>query len=260
TYRAPSAGRLLAEHNGEVLLELAPALLELPANVKGSVISAARFGVALQTAGALVQGVWGNGKENYGVLKWLGSSREQPLTADVVDVSCLGMIVAVGGTITASGLRQAEAQQVRGVIAGSMSARLRETACALPFPIMLTEGFGAFAMAEPAFGLMRNVSGREGGLRAVWQTRWGAQRPDLVVPEPFREDASDDAAPSFAVLRRDVEVRVCAGDQFGRNGRVLSEQPRSRVLASGVRAAAVEVALSNGERVWVPINNLEAMV
>src|SRR5712692_4569995 len=32
--RAPSAGRLLAEHDGEVLLEMAPTLLELPANLK----------------------------------------------------------------------------------------------------------------------------------------------------------------------------------------------------------------------------------
>ena len=35
--RAPSTGRLLAEHRGEVLLELAPTQFDLPANVKGMV-------------------------------------------------------------------------------------------------------------------------------------------------------------------------------------------------------------------------------
>lgn len=257
--RAPSTGRLLAEHRGEVLLELAPTQFDLPANVKGMVTNASRFGVVIISNGALVQGVWGNGKESYGVLKLLSDVREQPLTADLVDVSALGTIVVSGGPIDAEGLRQTETQQVRGLIAGSMSAALRERALALPFPIMLSEGFGTAAMAGPAFDLFKLYNGREAGLRAVVKTRWGAQRPELFVPLTTREGASGEPVPQFATLQKQALVRVCAGEHFGAVGRVASDQPQTRVFPNGVRARAVEVALSGGDHAWVPTTNLEAI-
>ena len=257
--RARAPGRLLAEHLGEVLLESAPVPLELQANIRGTVANASRFGVVLQTLGALVQGVWGNGKESYGVLKVLGSAREQPLTADLIDVSCLGMIVVVGGAIEPEGLRQAETQQVRGIIAGSMPSAMREQTLAMPFPVVLTEGFGSLAMAEPAYQLLRGLTGREVSLRAVSQVRWGAQRPGAVVPLSTREAPSAETAPAYATLRSGSAVRVCAGESMGQTGRVISESPQTHVFPSGMRARAVEVELADHEMVWAPINNLEAI-
>ncbi|MEP7200276.1 MAG: hypothetical protein ABI874_10685 [Chloroflexota bacterium] len=257
--RAPWPGRVLAAHDGDVLLEAAPALLELQANIKGSVVNASSFGVVLQTLGALVQGAWGNGKESYGVLKALGDAREQALTADSVDVSCLGAIILVGGTLEPEGLKQAEAQQVRGVIAGSMAASLRAQALVLPFPVMITEGFGALPMAPSAYELLRSFNTREAALRAVSQTRWGAQRPEVVVPLTAREATSSESPLAFVALQADVKVRVCAGAQFGRTGHIVSEMPQSRMMSGGARARAVEVELSDGDRVWVAINNLEAI-
>lgn len=258
--RAPSPGRLLAEHNGEVLLEMAPTLLELQANIKGIVANVSRFGVVLHTVGALVQGAWGNGKERHGVLKLLGAVREQPLTADLLDVSCLGTMVVVGGSIDPEGLKAAETQQVRGVIAGSMPATLRAQALAMPFPVMITEGFGTAAMTVPAYELMQTYNGREAMLRAVSQTRWGTQRPEVVVPLMTRDATGSDTPPPYASLRKDAVVRICAGDYVGQTARVVSERPQSRTFESGVRARAVEVEVAEGETVWVPINNLEAVL
>ncbi len=258
--RAPFAGRVLAEHDGEVLLEVAPAEVELPANIKGAVANIMpRHGVVIQVTGGLVQGAWGNGKESYAVLKVLGETREQPLSAELIDVSCLGTIVVVGGTIEAGGLKQAEAQQVRGVIAGSMPATLREKALTLPFPLMITEGFGSVLMLPSAFELLKSYHTREASLRAVSQTRWGAQRPEVVVPLSAREGSSGEVAPPYAPLQKDVLVRVCAGDYLGQTGRVVSDRPQSRMLANGAHARAIEVELAEGERIWVPINNLEAI-
>ena len=257
--RAPAPGRLLAEHRGEVLLELAPSSLDLQANVKGTVTHTTRFGVVIQSWGALVQGIWGNGKESFGVLKLLSPAREQPLSADVVDVSALGTIVVAGGSINAEGLRQAETQQVRGVVAGSMPATLRAQAQALPFPVMLTEGFGGASMADPAFELFKQYNGREAALRAFVKTRWGAQRPELVVPLNVREGASVADAPLHAVLQKGAQVRVCSGEHLGAIGRIAGEQPQTRTLANGVRTRAVDVELSEGEHVWTPLTNLEAL-
>ncbi len=257
--RAPSAGRLLAEHNGEVLLELAPSPLDLPANVRGTVANTSRFGVVLQATGALVQGAWGNGRESYGVLKLLSDTREQTLSADLIDVGMLGTIIVVGGAIEPEALRQAEAQQVRGIIAGSMPSSLREQAHDLSFPVMLTEGFGGTAMAAAAFDVFKLYNGREASLRAVLKTRWGALRPELVVPLTPREGSTGELVPQHAVLQKEMKVRVCAGEQRGAMGRMLSEQPQTRAFANGVRARAVEVETSDGDRLWVAINNLEAI-
>src|SRR5262249_10569037 len=147
-------------------------------------------------------GAWGNGKESYGILKWLGEGLDQPLTPDLIDVSCLGAIIVAGGTLDPDGLRQAETQQVRGIIVGSMSATLRERVAGLSFPVMLVEGLGTVPMATPAAEVFRSNSGREAGLRAISQTRWGAQRPEVVVPLSPREGISGDVPPPSIVLQQ----------------------------------------------------------
>lgn len=258
--QAPAPGRLLALHDGEVLLEMMPAPLEVKANIKGVVGNVSRFGVVLQAVGAIVQGVWGNGKENFGVLKVLGESREQALTGDRLDVSCLGTIVVAGGALTADGLKQAEAQQVRGVVGGSMPASLREAAKDAPFPVMITEGFGALAMLPLGFEQLRGGNGREAALRAISQTRWGAQRPELVVPMSPREAPADVETPrAYAAAAPGVEVRVCGGEAFGRTGRITEAPMQVRTFESGIRARSLEVRLGEDETLWVPVHNLEAL-
>jgi hypothetical protein len=259
--RAPSDGRIIDEHNGEVLISEAANPLELQANIKGTIANVMpRFGVMIQTAGGLVQGVWGNGKEVYGVCKLLSDNREQSLSAELIDVSCLGAIVTIGGALTAEGLKQAEAQKVGGIVAGSVPAALRQAVLAVSFPVMITEGFGALLMAEPAFELLKTYNTREANLRAVVQTRWGATRPELVIPLTSRESANvNEIAAPVVALENDVPVRICAGEYQGHVGHVVSAKPQSRTLTSGVRTRAVEVEIEYEERVWVPINNLEAI-
>jgi hypothetical protein len=259
--RAPADGRIIAERNGELLTSEATNPLELQANIKGTIANVMpRFGVMIQTAGGLVQGVWGNGKEAYGVFKLLSDNREQALSAELIDVSCLSAIVVVGGSITPEGLKQVEAQKVGGIVAGSMPVALRDHVMALPFPVMITEGFGSLLMVEPAFELLKLYKNHEANLRAVAQTRWGAVRPELVIPLAARESANiTEVASPVVALQNGVPVRICAGDYQGHIGHVVSAKPQSRTLASGVRARAVEVEIEYEERVWVPINNLEAI-
>ncbi|MBI1801425.1 MAG: hypothetical protein HY259_04085 [Chloroflexi bacterium] len=268
-YRAPGVGRLLAEHEGQLVLEIVPALMELPANINGVVTNVMpRYGVVIELAGGLAQGIWGNGKENYGVLKLLGDKPDQALTQDIIDVSYLGALVVVGGAIQADGLKQATALQVHGVIAGSMPASLRDQAMAAALPIMITEGFGSWSMAAPTYELLKGFNGREAALRAVYRTRGGAQRPELVSPLPQQDAASAEAPPHAVLLQKGALVRVGAGAYLGQAGRVVSEKPQTQTLAGGIRARAVEIALGSSadtaadleaERVWIPIHNLEAI-
>jgi len=185
--------------------------------------------------------------------------RDEDLLGVLLVLDELAQLIVVGGALEPEGLRQAETQQLRGIIAGSMPATLRELALAAPFPIMLTEGFGSLTMAAPAFELFKASTTREASLRAVSQTRWGAQRPEVVIPVSAREAIAGEAPPAHAALQHAALVRICAGEHMGQTGRVLSDHPQVRVLASGARARSVEIELQEHVTVWVAITNLEAI-
>jgi hypothetical protein len=163
-------------------------------------------------------------------------------------VACHGAIVVGGGTIEASALEQAQQLQVRGLIAGSMAGELRQQATALPFPIILTEGWGRVPMAEPIFTLLRGQSGREASISAETRVRFGAKRPEILIPLPV------ESRPVGA------KVRVVRPPYLGAVGAVVAVPASARRVDSGARIYGAEVDL--GEEagvVFVPYVNLELL-
>ena len=77
TIRAPRAGRVMVAGGGQVLMEVGDTRVELRAGLPGMVTQViAERGVVIRTAGALVQGVWGNGRDRCGRRTHI--HREQP--------------------------------------------------------------------------------------------------------------------------------------------------------------------------------------
>ncbi|HND48400.1 MAG TPA: hypothetical protein PLL95_07545, partial [Anaerolineales bacterium] len=67
--RAPKDGRVVAVGGGQVLMEIGEAKMEVRAGVPGTVVQVVPGrGVVVQAFGGLVQGVWGNGRIDSGVL------------------------------------------------------------------------------------------------------------------------------------------------------------------------------------------------
>jgi hypothetical protein len=95
--RAPRDGRVVAVGGGQVLIEVGEAKVELRAGIPGTIIEIiANRGAVIETAGALIQGVWGNGRIDSGLLVNIAETPDGVLTAGRLDVSLRGSILLAG--------------------------------------------------------------------------------------------------------------------------------------------------------------------
>ena len=86
--KAPRPGRVMVSGGGQVLMEVGDTRIELRAGLPGvfSQVIPDR-GVVIRTSGALVQGVWGNGRIDNGLMINLLEKPDDVLTAGRLDVS-----------------------------------------------------------------------------------------------------------------------------------------------------------------------------
>ncbi len=255
--RSPVDGHVVAVRNGLVLIESLPIPFDLNAHLKGQVANVMpNLGVVISTVGALIQGVWGSGKEAEGVLKVLVDNPQRPLRAHAIDVSCHGTLVVGGRILDEKALEQAVEAKVRGIIAGSVNADLLPVLEGLPFPVLITEGFGALPISEPIFSLLDANAGREAMLNAETRTRWGAKRPELVIPLRAEEKRpAEEAGPQ--PLDVGMQVRVLREPHLGAIGTVRDLPPLPHVVESGARLRVAEVDVGNERPILVPLANLE---
>ena len=94
---SPVDGTVIAMGEGKALIAVAEPPQEIRAGVPATVTKVAPdYGATLETVGALLEGVWGNGQETFGVLRVVGSNLADPLTPDLLDVELRGTLIAVG--------------------------------------------------------------------------------------------------------------------------------------------------------------------
>jgi hypothetical protein len=256
--KASRSGRVVVTGGGQILIESGESRLELRAGLSGVVqeIIPDR-GVVIQTTGALVQGVWGNGRVDTGVMVNLADKPDTVLTAGRLDVSMRGSILVAGQVKEPEVLRAAAEVAVRGLLIGSLFPSLLPAARDARYPIVLTDGFGSLPMNSAAYRLLSTNSKREVTLNAEPFDRYSGARPEVIIPLP----AETAPAPP-----RDVEalapgqsVWVRRQPAAGLIGTILSLRPGLDTFASGLRAAAAEVGLENGEKLLIPLVNLEVV-
>lgn len=257
TVRAPAKGMVVSVGGGKLLFASAGATVEVRAGMIGTVAAVnSESGVVLETTGALVQGLWGSGKVEYGVLRIVGSEPDQLLPVESLDVSARGAIV-VGGVADENVLRTAETILARGLIVGSMSSMLIPVARFLSYPVLLTEGFGWSGMAAPAWEVLKANDGREAMIDARPADRWTGLRPEVIVP--LSPEGQPPPLPSDGrPLAEGQRVRALRPPHAGAVGTVSYVPARAQVLASGVQARCAYVDFG-GEEALVPLVNLEIL-
>lgn len=255
--RSPAAGVILAiDDEGRILIQLASRPVQLLAGMYGRVVNVMpRFGAVIEGSGALFQGIWGNGRESFGVLRLLTMGANEPLTAEQFDVALRGTIVVGGATIDREGLEAARDVQVRGLIVGAMPYELVTLARTLAFPVVLTEGFGRVPIAPPIYEGIAACDGREALLDGRYEPRWGRQLPELFVPL----NRPAEPVPEPGPLAEGQQVRLLAPPRFGRIGRIVRLAAGTRPTESGLALPGCEVRLEDGEVVFVPYSNLERL-
>ncbi|OGO33216.1 MAG: hypothetical protein A2Z03_10870, partial [Chloroflexi bacterium RBG_16_56_8] len=188
TVRAPREGRVVAAGGGQVLLEVGETRLELQAGIPGTIIQIVQDrGAIIQTAGALIQGVWGNGRIDSGMLVNLTEKPTDVLAASRLDVSLRGSIILAGLIKDAETLQIAAELPVRGLILSSISPTLLSEAREMRYPIVVTDGFGMIPMNSIAYKLLSLNAKREVTLNAEAYDRYTGARPEVIIPLPVSE-------------------------------------------------------------------------
>jgi hypothetical protein len=256
---------------GQVLLRGRPVPLELAAYVDGTVVEVlGDEGCVVETAGALVQGIFGLGGEVFGVLKAVTADPSQPLTADQITPECQGKIVIGGSLITAEAMAAAREAGVHGLVAGGIDAEDVDAVLGAPLGVaitghekigitlVVTEGFGRMTMAERTFRLLREREGQRASMNGATQIRAGVIRPEVVVPVKEAPAPGGAAVPEAELgLHVGSSVRVIREPYFGALVTVVALPEELQPIETEAKVRVLVAELPNGERVALPRANVE---
>jgi hypothetical protein len=260
--RAPESGRVIQAGSGRVLLELDRPSYELKAGFPGTVVELlGERGAVIENSGALIQGVWGNGLIDYGLMILLASTPEELLTADRLAVNLRGSIIVAGHCADVRALEAAAELPLRGMILSSLDPELLPDAASLGFPVIVIEGFGQRAMNSVAYKILSANHKQEAAINAEPWDRFLGKRPEVVVPLPAAANEAHSLTPKLKdiqVFSPGQQVRVIRSTHISRIG-TLVKLLGTVVLPSGVHAQAALIHLETGENAVLPLRNLEVL-
>ena len=254
--RTPKSGTVVVAGGGQVLLELEGEFSELKAGYSGVVADViGDRGVVIESIGSLIQGVWGNGKINFGLLNLLSRTPDELVSPGMMEISLRGSVVMGGYCEDEKVLISGEDMPLRGMVLASMDSALVPLALNMSYPIVLIEGFGKLPMNQDVFDILVSGAKREVSVNAEPWSRIGNTRPEVVIalPEGVHPEALTDSA-AFAIGQT---VRVVCPPYKSLVGTLTTLQAGRSVLPNGLRAQTAGVRLLNGDIVQIPLANLE---
>lgn len=256
--RAPCAGRVVLIGRGKLLLEQESVPQQVLAGLPGEVISLIPGrGAVIESIGALVQGVWGNGAINFGLLKVLIKKIEDILSVDQLDFDLRGSVVFGGYCGEERVLRAAADLPLKGLILSSMSSSLIPVASEITFPIIVIEGFGLLPVNSAAFNLLVTSDMREIALNAEIADPYTGQRPEVFISLPVNQMVHEPK--DATIFAPGQKVRVIRAPYKSQIGTLMSMKPGLDVLPNGIKTKSGEVELENSIRVKLPLVNLEVL-
>jgi len=254
--RAPEDGVIIQISNGQVLYEIESTPLVLRAGISGTVTQIfADRGVVIESTGALIQGAWGNGLIDQGVLTVITKTPDAELVRGAVDVSQRGGVVVFGTCQSEDSLKSIGEINLHGLILGSMAAHLIPMARKLSFPVLLLDGFGSHAMNSVTFKLLSSNEKRDICINASeWNTFTG-ERPEIFIPLPAGGEEIQDTV-EFQVGQK---VRVLMPPYAGQTGTITKIRPGMTSFITRMKAAAADVRLDNQEEILMPLANMDVL-
>jgi hypothetical protein len=258
SYRSPQSGLVVGISNGRVVIQSAPRSVELAAHYRGTVINVmSGLGAIIEVRGALIQGIWGSAKEGFGVLRLMVDDPQEDMDPAKIEMSCRGTVLAGSPSLSEEVLHRARDVEVQGMIVGSLDTGLVDLVETMPFPVVVTEGMGRFAISGPAFELLKAYDGQDVSIGGAMEARGGAVRPEIIIYASHAGgEAELESRPEF-VLTEGSYVRIVRGPHMGETGTVFGFPARAGRLDNGAKARGYEVRLESSEDVFVAQANVE---
>lgn len=251
---APYSGTVQAIIGSQVFLRQNELVRQLKAYIPGAVSKVyPHQGVAIETNGALIRGVWGSGAQRDGRLVTMVTRARDELTWDQIGLRYRGTIVVGGFLSDPRVLFRARQFQLHGLIVGSILSNLRPQCEQSPLPVVVTEGVGTIPMAEPIFNLLRSCHGRP----AVISGGSGSHTdPEVIIPLGARIAASE---LGYGELSVGTHVRLTRPPYLGLLGQIVDTFSGPQETAIGSHAEGGQVRLADGRKLFVPFSNLEPL-
>ncbi len=254
--RSPVEGTIKLITAGQVLVQVKNEPIELRAGFPGTVVELIHErGAVISATGALVQGVWGNGKINFGLLNVLADSPDHVLSPDQVNVGVRGAVIMAGHCDQAKTLQNGAENRIRGLILGSLAPELVSRAARMPYPIVVIDGFYRLPMNEVAYKLLSTNNQRDVALNAEAFQPLKNSRPEILIPLPGGEDS--DVSLANNVLSPGQRVRIVRAPHRGKIATIEAILPNIIFFPNGLRAPGARLRLENGDSIQAPLANLE---
>jgi hypothetical protein len=256
--RATFAGKIVDISQGKVVLATHLDAIEIRAGMIGRVESIIpEFGAVLVNQGALVQGVWGNGRVGMGPLAVVGSTSVVALDEVCLDSCEEGSIVAAGVCLHASVLEVAEKKGLAGLILGGLAPELKSQALKMSLPVIILGGFGVLPIDPVSFTLLRSEEGNIASVNASPPNLYSGVRPEVIIPD---QNGELDQELGYRVkLSLGQRVRILSGTAQGQVGEVVELPQALFRFESGLAVHSARVRLVDGQFLNIPRQNLEVM-
>ena len=272
---APTTGviEFISEHSGQVTIRHENIPIELNAYIDGVVsMVIPEVGVVIDTPAAFLQGIYGIGAEAHGELIVISDSPGQAITVQDIKPEHKGKILVGGSSVSVEALEKLVEVEAKGFISGSIDSEdlITFTKGKIGFGVtgfeemnvtlIFTEGFGKRSIADKAYKILKEYSGKEVSINGETQIRAGVVRPEVIIPRP-EINLQGLQAEAEVQMNKGMEigmmVRGIRAPFFGEIGHVSNMTSGLEVIETGSSVRVLEMELSNGTRVVVPRANVE---
>ncbi len=255
---SPVTGVVSYIGEGRIIIQETPEPVEMQAGLIGQVISVReRRGVVIETTGAVLQGIWGNGRLVIGALMMEPDDGIENIYSDQIDMQFRSAVVVTRRPLKATTLRVIAEQGLTGVIAPSMDIGLIDAAKTMRAALLLTDGFRGARMNQFTHSFLENLAGKQATVDAALPDRFEARRPEIIVNLPPKAGQRPRPPDTDLPLQVGLSVRLTRGEHAGQVGNIAHLPKTPYLLENGLRLHCAQVQFATGESVFVPVANFE---
>jgi hypothetical protein len=126
------------------------------------------------------------------------------------------------------------------------------------FVLIIMEGFGTVPMCQRTFELLAQHDGTEVAIDGTTRLRGGLARPEIIIPLSRTTSVRwlEESGPRLEV---GTQVRLLSSLYLGQSGQVVGLPVGPRAAQSGVVTPVADVLVTGGQRLRVPLVDIEVL-